>query len=206
MKRLVVWAQAFVLAHGGPGLFFVAFLDASFLSLPEINDILVVWLVTRRKELLLYYAAMATLGSVAGSFALYGIARKGGDAVLRKRFKSESVDRAARTVQRFGVLALLVPSMLPPPVPFKLFVLMAGVAKVRPSSFAIAILVGRGLRYFTVGILAAKYGEMAFDYLDRHGDRVALWAALIVLVCGVVWFAWKRRRARQADREGAPVC
>jgi membrane protein YqaA with SNARE-associated domain len=205
MKRLIVWAQAFVLAYGGPGLFVVAFLDASFLSLPEINDILIVWLVTRYPQRLVYYASMATLGSVAGCLALYWLARKGGEAFMRRRFNAERVERATRTIQRYGLLAVLVPSMLPPPSPLKLFVLMAGVARVRPASFALAIGVGRGLRYLAEGLLAAWYGEMALDYIQRHGDRVALWAAAVVLVAGLAVLGWSRLRTNRAARAHPPT-
>ena len=95
MKGLIVWAQGIVAAFGGLGLFFVAFLDASFVSLPEVNDILVVWMVAKNKELFVYYAAMATLGSMAGCFALYWLAWKGGEAFVRKRAKSDRASSRA---------------------------------------------------------------------------------------------------------------
>ena len=79
---------------GGPGLFAVAFLDSSFISLPQINDLLVVLMVTRDKAWMPYYAAMATLGSVAGCYVIYRLAEKGGEAFLRKRLKQGHVDRA----------------------------------------------------------------------------------------------------------------
>ena len=71
MSGLLAWARTFVLSFGGPGLFFVAFLDSSFLSLPEINDILIVWMVTQHKERFVYYVTMATLGSIAGCLVLF---------------------------------------------------------------------------------------------------------------------------------------
>ena len=120
MRRLVAWAQAVALSLGGPGLFLIAFLDASVLSLPEINDILVVWMVARHKERLLYYASMATLGSVAGCLLLYWLAWKGGEALLRKWFHERHVEHGMVTFQRYGLLALLVPAILPPPAPFKI--------------------------------------------------------------------------------------
>ena len=73
---------------GGPGLFVVAFLDSSFMSLPQINDLLVVLMVTQHKERMPYYAAMATLGSVAGCYVIYYLAEKGGEAFLRKRLQA----------------------------------------------------------------------------------------------------------------------
>jgi len=195
MNRIVSWAQSFALAIGGPGLFVIAFLDSSFLSLPEINDILVVWMVTRHKEWLLYYVSMATLGSIAGCLVLYGLAWKGGEAVLRRWFHEHHVEKAMVTFQRYGVLALLVPSMLPPPAPFKVFVLLAGVARVPWRKFVLAIAVGRGLRYLIEGWLAVMYGEVAISYVKEHGREAGLIAAALVLAGGLVYI-WRQARRR----------
>ena len=94
MSRIVSWVQAFALSVGGPGLFFIAFLDSSFLSLPEINDILVIVMVIENKELMPYYATMATLGSVTGCLLLYVIGRRGGEAMIRRRFGGPKLERA----------------------------------------------------------------------------------------------------------------
>jgi membrane protein YqaA with SNARE-associated domain len=197
MKGMMAWAQGVALSFGGPGLFFVAFLDSSFLSLPEVNDFLVVWMVTKNKDRLLYYASLATLGSIAGCFVLYWLAWKGGEAVLKKWFKDETIDRAAGQIRRYGLLALLVPSILPPPAPFKVFVLLAGVVRIRPLSFTLAIAIGRGFRYFAEGLLAVWYGDMALQYIDEHGNAVALWTAILVLVAGLAYVWWRRRQSRQ---------
>ena len=161
MKGMIAWAQGLVMSLGGPGLFIVAFLDSSFLSLPEVNDFFVVWMVTQHKERLVYYASLATLGSVVGCLVLYWLARKGGEAFLKKRFNSDSVERGMAQIRRYGLLALLVPSILPPPAPFKIFVLLAGVVGIRPVSFVLAIAIGRGFRYLAEGLLAVWYGDAA---------------------------------------------
>lgn len=197
MKGVIAWAQGVALSFGGPGLFFVAFLDSSFLSLPEVNDFLVVWMVTQHKERFVYYASLATLGSIAGCFVLYWMAWKGGEAVLKRWFKGETVERAAGQIRRYGLLALLVPSILPPPAPFKVFVLLAGVVRIRPLSFAIAIGLGRGFRYFAEALLAVWYGDMAIQYVETHGNQVAFWTAVVVLVGAVAFVWWRRRRAEQ---------
>src|SRR5215210_3183195 len=138
MHRLVAWVQASAVALGGPGLFLIAFLDSSFLSFPEVVDLLIIWLVTAHKERVVYYALMPTLGSIAGCFALYLVGRKGGEAFLRRRLRESHVDRALGLFRKYGLLAIAIPSLLPPPVPFKPFVLVAGVARVRPLDFVMA--------------------------------------------------------------------
>jgi membrane protein YqaA with SNARE-associated domain len=193
MKGLIIWAQGLAVAFGGWGLFLVGFLDSSFLSLPEVNDILVVWMVAQHKERFPYYVAMATLGSVVGCLVIYWLAWKGGEAFVRRRFGSARVERGLDTVRRHGFLALLVPSILPPPAPFKVFVILAGVVRIRPLSFVMAIGIGRGLRYSVEGLLAAWYGDRALRYIDQHGKLVALVAALLALVAGLAVAWWSRR-------------
>lgn len=190
------WVRGFAVALGGPGLFVIAFLDSSFLSFPEVVDILLVVMATRHPERMLYYATLATAGSVAGCFVLYLLARKGGEAVLRRRVSARHVDRAIGAFNRFGVLAVAVPSILPPPMPFKMFVLAAGAAGMRPAQFLIAITLGRGVRYFGEGFLAIWYGEAAIDFLARHSNTAALVIGAIVLVLGVGWLFWRRRRGQ----------
>jgi membrane protein YqaA with SNARE-associated domain len=198
MKTFVTWIQAVAAAIGGPGLFIIAFLDSSFISLPQINDLLVISMVIQHPYWMPYYALMATAGSVAGCLVLYALARKGGDALVRKRFKGRSLDRAARLIQRYGVLALVVPAILPPPAPFKLFVLLAGVSGVKPVPFALSIAAGRGLRYFAIGVLSVWYGQAAVTFLETHGKAVAIWLAIAIVVAALAWVVVRHLRREPA--------
>ena len=202
MKRIIIWVQGFALAIGGPGLFIIAFLDSSILSLPEINDILIVWMVTKHKERMLYYASMATLGSIAGCFVLYAIGRKGGEAFLRRRFHARHIDRALGLYRRFGLLAVLVPAILPPPAPFKIFVLLAGVAQMSVYQFALAVGLGRGFRYFGEGLLALWYGEQTIAFIRQNGRPVTIAVAVLVLAGGLAYVWWSRRQPGPAGPEG----
>src|SRR5262245_61846303 len=188
--------QGAAVAMGGPGLFIIGFLDSSFLSFPEVNDLLLVGMVMKHPHRLPYYALMATLGSVLGCLAIYFVARKGGEAFLRKRFRAHPVDRGLKLFQKYGLLVLIVPALLPPPAPFKIFVLMAGVAAIPVWQFVTAIAVARGVRYFGEGLLAVWYGERAFAYLHDHAKVIGLSLAGAALVLGGGWIAWQRRKAR----------
>jgi membrane protein YqaA with SNARE-associated domain len=197
MGRLAAWIQGFAESLGGPGLFIISYLDSSFLSFPQVCDALIVLLTVRHESRMLYYAAATTLGSIAGCFTLYLVGRKGGEALLRKRFTQGSIDRAMDMFRRYGILAIVVPSLLPPPMPFKVFVLGAGVARVGPYQFLLAVSIGRGIRYFGEGFLALWYGEEALVFLRDHADTVGLWFGLAVLAGGVI-FVLLRRRGRAA--------
>ena len=196
MQSFIKWVYGLALSLGGPGLFVVAFLDSSFISLPQINDLLVVLMVVRNKPLMPYYALMATAGSVAGCYVLYRIAERGGEAFLARRLKRGHVDRALALYRRRGVLALVVPALLPPPSPFKLFVLLAGVAEVRPLAFVASIAVARGFRYLVIGTLAVWYGDFALEMLQQHGREAALWVVVFIVAAGIAW--WLLRRSSRA--------
>src|SRR4029450_6633283 len=135
MRRVLEWVQGFALALGGPGLFLIAFLDSSFLSFPEVVDLLIVWLTIQHPHRMLYYALLSTLGSIAGCLSLFLVARKGGEAFLRRRMHERHIERATAVVRKYGLLGVLVPSLRPPPAQFKIFVLAAGVARVRIADF-----------------------------------------------------------------------
>jgi membrane protein YqaA with SNARE-associated domain len=200
VKSFITWIYGFAVAIGGPGLFVIAFLDSSFISLPQINDILVVLMVTANKAWMPYYAAMATLGSIAGCYTIYYLAEKGGEAFLKKRLQAGHIERALAVYRRHGLLALMVPALLPPPAPFKLFVLMAGVAEVPPMKFVLAVGAARGLRYLALGWLAIWYGDAALELMRTRGRDVALWMAGLLVLLGVGWWLLGVRRAGSALR------
>src|SRR5580704_7041173 len=195
MSEFVVRIRALGLALGGPGLCLVAFLDSSFLPLPGITDVLLVITVTRNPGAMLWYVAMTVAGSIAGCLALHYLGRKGGEALVRKRFTGAKIERAMAALQRNGVMAVLVPCLLPPPAPFKIFILLAGVAGISAPRLAIAIAIGRGVRYLALGILAVTYGDRAMAYVRENGTAVSL-AAVGVLALGFgAYLLWSKARA-----------
>jgi membrane protein YqaA with SNARE-associated domain len=205
MGRFVAHVQAFALALGAPGLFLVALLDSSVLSLPEIADLLVIWMVTQHKHRFVLYAAAATLGSMAGCLVLYYIGKKGGDALIRRRFHPASVDKTMALFQRHGVLAVLIPSILPPPAPFKIFVLLAGVADISAARFTTAIAIGRGSRYFVEALLALRYGDQAIEFVNHNGKTVSYAILILLGIAIAAYMLWlrtqkRRPRSRAGDR------
>jgi membrane protein YqaA with SNARE-associated domain len=190
--------KSFALGLGGPGLALLAFLDSSFLSFPEANDLLIVAAVVGNPNAWWYYALLTTIGSIAGCYALYLVGRRGGEAFLRKRFNAGTLDRGLSMYQRWGLLAVIVPSILPPPTPFKIFVLLAGVAKVRPLTFITAVAIGRGLRYGGEAWLAYKYGEQAMKFITENVATVGLILAMLLIAGAIAFVVWRRRQRQPA--------
>jgi membrane protein YqaA with SNARE-associated domain len=194
MRKFVGWVQALALGLGAPGLFLAALADSSFISLPEVVDILLIWMTIQHKSRMVLYASSATLGSVAGCLLLYAVGRKG-DQFIARRFSAKRVERALGAFRRFGLMAVLIPSLLPPPMPFKIFVLLAGAAGISTGRFAVAIAIGRGIRYFGEGLLAVWYGEQAMQFLDANGRTVSLSLAVLMAAGLGGYLLWQKTRA-----------
>jgi len=193
MGKFVQRIQMLAMALGAPGIFLVAFLDSSILSLPEVADLLVIWMVTNNKARVVLYVVSATVGSLLGCLLLYGIGRKGGASFVHKRFGSTNVERTLNAFRRYGVLAVLIPSILPPPAPFKIFVLLAGIADISVARFTTAILIGRGLRYTVEGLLALWYGERAMAFIRDNGSTVAIVLVALIAIGFVIYLLRSRR-------------
>jgi membrane protein YqaA with SNARE-associated domain len=196
MRKIVDWVQAFALGLGAPGLFLAAIADSSFLSLPEVVDILLVWMVTQHKSRMVVYATAATVGSVCGCLVLYAIGRKG-DQFIARRFSAERVERALGAFRRYGVMAVLIPSLLPPPMPFKIFVLLAGAAGISTGRFIVAIAIGRGIRYFGEAALAVWFGDRALVFLQENGQVLSLSLAILLAVALGGYLLWQKSSRRR---------
>jgi membrane protein YqaA with SNARE-associated domain len=198
MSKIVAAVKSFALTLGAPGLFLVALLDSSILSLPQVPDLLLIFMVTKHPSLWLVYALMTTAGSVAGCVAMYLLARKGGERVLRKMVSADRLERGRTTFQKWGLLAVLVPSILPPPAPFKVFVLLAGIVQIPVWQFVAAIGLGRGVRYIAEALLARWYGQQAMTFLNENLRPVSLAVAAVVVLGGVAYAVLRQRRTQHA--------
>jgi membrane protein YqaA with SNARE-associated domain len=197
MGRIVGRIRALAMALGAPGLFLVAFLDSTFLPLPGATDLLLIIMTTRHPEFVAWYVLAAITGSMAGCLVMHAIGQKGGEALVRKRFTGERIERAMASLRRHGVMTVLVTSLLPPPSPFKIFVLLAGVVGISATRFATAIVIGRGIRYVALGYLALRYGSRATAYVAEHGTEasLALVGALVAAFAG--YMLWTKARGRK---------
>jgi membrane protein YqaA with SNARE-associated domain len=195
------WKQkvvAFASGLGAPGLFLISFLDSSVLTFPIINDLLLIELSMEHPARMPLYAFMAALGSVLGCLALYFIARKGGEAVFHRR-AGKHAHAIRHWVERNGFVGMLVAALLPPPTPFKFFVLAAGVFEVPLFSYTTAIGIARLFRYFGVGYLAIRYGADAMPYLMSHKLQVTVFVVSLVIVSYVLSRLLLKRRAPSGD-------
>ena len=202
LAKLPGWAQAVIHAlvgtGGGWGLLVIAFIDSSFGTLPVINDALVIALSLANPSRMVFYASMATLGSILGCLTIFYIARKGGEAVLRRKASPEQIERIRRWYERNEFLTVAIPALMPPPTPFKIFVLAAGAFQVRLKYFLAALVVGRGLRYFLWGFLAVYYGERTVTFLRSNYLQVSGVAIGVVLLGFLIMRVLERFRNRQA--------
>jgi membrane protein YqaA with SNARE-associated domain len=189
------WLQVLVDVSGGLGLFVLAFLDSTFLPFPTLNDLLLIALSVQTPIRMPYYAAMVTLGSLLGCLVMFTIGRKGGELLLGERAGRHAAG-IRRWIQHNGFLSMVIASLLPPPAPFKLFILAAGALGMRRRIFLSALTLARGIRFFGEGYLAIRYGARAYAYLSGHKVQFAIGA--IVLGGGLYligrWFSqWMRQ-------------
>ena len=198
-EAISTWLRNTLLPYGGLGLMVLAMCDSSFLSLPEVNDILLMTFATNDPGGMVKFALLTTIGSVAGCALLYAVGRKGGETFLRKTFADERIGRVQKWYQRHGVLAVIVPSLLPPPTPFKIFVLSAGTFGISWPKFLTAVVIGRGIRYFSEGILAVMYGPAAIQFVQKNYGKIGLALAILIVVSGFIFFAFGRRRVPSVE-------
>lgn len=194
------WLEEYVISVpiyiAAPTMVLIGALDSSLLSLPEINDYLVVGRCYKYPTAVFYFPLFAAIGSVLGCWLLYTITRRGGQAMLRKRFSPESIQRVERVYARFGFLAIAIPAILPPPLPFKIFVATAGALEYPRWKFLMTVMIARSFRYYVEGILAVYYGRRVLMFLKDNGliiiSIVAAVALILILIYAIVNRRWSR--------------
>jgi membrane protein YqaA with SNARE-associated domain len=185
----------YLITFGAVGLFAVALLDSTFVPLPSSADALMLLLTTAHPRWMVLYAFMATAGSALGCWILYLISRRAGARALR-RFSEAKQKRVKELIERYDMAAVLVATLLPPPFPFKLFVITAGVFRFSLVRFMIAIVAGRAFRFLLEGYLAIRFGDEAKQILARYYPWIGLGLALAVLIWVSSMSFRKHRSAR----------
>ena len=196
ITKALTRVSEYLITFGAFGLFAVALLDSAFVPLPSSADALMLLLSTAHPRWMLLYAFMATAGSAIGCWILYSISRRAGARALR-RFSEAKQKRVKDWIERYDMAAVLVATLLPPPFPFKLFVVTAGVFRFSLTRFMIAIVVGRAFRFLLEGFFAVRYGEQAKEILARYYPWIGLGVVLIILIY-VSSMSLRRHRAARS--------
>lgn len=190
----VKWLRSlseYLITFGGFGLFAVALLDSTFVPLPSSADALMLLLTTTYPSWMLFYAFMATSGSAIGCWILYLVSRRAGARALN-RFSEKKQARVKNLIERYDIMAVLVATLLPPPFPFKLFVVTAGVFRFSLVRFMIAIVAGRAFRFLLEGYFAVRYGAEAKAILAKYYPWIGLG-----LVAAIVLFVFVKQRRKR---------
>ena len=197
LNHVTSWVQRVLLPLGSWGLFAAAVADSSVIPLPSGVDLWLITLCTQNPYRASLYTLVASVGSVIGATALmYGVS-KGGEAFLARKLPSEKVEEARRKIERSGFWALIVGGLLPPPTPFKLFIVAAGLLRFSVWKFMMALLVGRLIRYSLEAYLAVRYGHDAWQLLLHAGP----WTFVAVLLLAIIGFLiYKLSRAGAATQ------
>jgi membrane protein YqaA with SNARE-associated domain len=199
LAKLTHWILAFLTPLGAWGVMGFAFVDAALLGMPL--DPIVGSYVYANPHRFLLYSAMAAAGSALGSIVIYWIGYKGGEVLLVKRMGEERFNKIKASFDRHEFLAIMLPSMLPPPTPFKLFVLSAGVAEMRFSHFLSAIFLGRFLRFCILSILVIRFGPEVVGFLGSVIHNHARLAIAILAACALIgWWIWRTRKQNSPSK------
>jgi membrane protein YqaA with SNARE-associated domain len=198
LKRYTTWIWK-VLAPLGPwGVFAIAAVDGSLLGMPV--DAVVAGYVYNDRPHFLFYVVMASAGSALGSMVIYAIGYFGGETVLRKRISEERFSKIHASFERHEFWAVMFPAMLPPPTPFKLFVLAASAFEMRFTHFLAAVFAGRFVRFLVLAVLTIEFGpqvvHLVGSLVRQHAWWVVTGAALLAILGGLLW--WKRRQPPQS--------
>ena len=202
LSAIAQWLEQYIISVpvyiAIPAMVLIASLDSSLVSLPEINDYLVVARCYKDPGAVFYFPLFAALGSVTGCLLLYTIMRRGGQALLRKRFKPEQIKRVERAYERFGVFAIAIPAILPPPLPFKIFVATAGTLEYPRWKFLLTVMLARSFRYYVEGTLAVFFGKQVLLFMKDNGLVIVSIVATVALIALVVYIIVNRLRRKRA--------
>ena len=181
----------YLITYGAFGLFMLALLDSTFVPLPSSADALMLLLSTTNPSWMLLYAFMATAGSALGCLILYLISRRAGARALN-RFSEKKQAKVKNWIERYDIFAVLAATLMPPPFPFKVFVVSAGVFRFSLVRFMLAIIVGRGFRFLLEGYVAVRYGAQAKEIIAKYYPWIGLGLVVAIVVFVLLRQKFKR--------------
>jgi membrane protein YqaA with SNARE-associated domain len=201
-SRYIGFLWALLQPLGAWGVFAVAALDGAAVGLPM--DVVVGGYVAQDHKRLLLYVLMAAAGSALGSLVIYAIGYKGGEELLRKRVSAARFEKLHTAFDKHPFWSLMLPAMLPPPTPFKLFALGAAVAEMSISHFLLAIFLGRTVRFLVLGILVLKFGPGVIHTLRIFFSHHFHWVLIAAVAALGVWLVVRRRKSGKARLPAIP--
>jgi membrane protein YqaA with SNARE-associated domain len=198
LARYTAWILGLLAPLGIWGVFAIAFADSALLGMPV--DAVVAFYVYQDHRKLLFYVLLASAGSALGSIPLYVIGYEGGEIVLRKRISEERFLRIHQSFERHEFWALMFPAMLPPPMPFKIFVLGAAVFEMRFRDFLAAIFAGRFVRFMVLALLTLLFGPQIVGLIGTVFRQHIYWVLGAVVLGVALWFViWQRGRSESSS-------
>lgn len=195
LARYTAWIWGLLAPLGKWGVFVIAFADSALLGMPV--DAMVAYYVFQKRSEFLLYVALASLGSALGSIPLYVVGYLGGEKVLRKRIPEERFQKIHDSFERHEFWALMFPGMLPPPMPFKIFVLAAAVFEMHFTHFLAAIFLGRFLRFLILSLLVLWFGPQIVQAFGGLFKNHLYWVLAFVAGAIVLFLLLRRRRPVQ---------
>lgn len=204
IAKITVWLekiQAVLVSFGIFGVFGIALLDAALIPIPGGPDAVVMTLSHLNHAMMPLYVLAAVLGSTFGCLVPYWIGRVSGEAALR-RFSPEKRARATQLLNRYDVWAMLVGAVLPPPFPFKILLISAGVFRMNTLRFLGALAIGRSLRFLLEGVMAVRYGDQAAEIFKHHYPKIGLGIAVAIIAFLILNTRRTRRRKDDEIPEG----
>jgi len=188
---------------GGPSLILLGLLDNSAIPLPGSTDIVTILLAAHHRQPWIYYAVMATIGSVLGGYITYNLARKTGKQAVERRFSKKKADRVYAIFEKWGFAAVAIPALLPPPFPIVPMLLAAGAMQYPARKFLPALSIGRGVRYGILAYLGAHYGKHIINFFARYYKPTVILLISLSVIGGLyalIKYIGRRKNGGQRTR------
>jgi membrane protein DedA with SNARE-associated domain len=209
LHDLILWIQEVAVPKLGLfGMFLVAMADSSFVSLPEVSDLLVVTAAAKEPDIAWEFVLATALGSMTGCLLLYEVGRRGGEKFATRFVSAPKLLKAETLLARYGAFAIAIPALSPPPMPFKGFVLAAGIFAMPRIQFMATVFFARGLRYVIWALLGAAYGDEAIAWVKDLDvwvkDHLLIVVSAVILFAMAFAFWWRSHHVPHPDTSSDP--